>query len=325
MKHIHWLYGAVVLLMFATACTEEEEKLTPTGYERDWTIITEPKDGNPMEQLRYEIYRDFGVSTYYNDTIGREERTDILETPYTYYEILKVYYNPGYAKPGGYFDLFDDPQAISLSLEGFRDYFLHYFNEPNKLHNYLFVDSLWDTEQQNVKEMLWFYQGYTTDVIRVKPGYDSFTEEEKKSYFEQLLIYHCSGKMMSGNNRDWTTAFFELSQSLMPKREDGQYKYAVYSSDTTYGRVFFERIFDNTEFSTKEEIGFIVSTWVEDWSGEIKEACPTRDEDIQSYVQETLHYTEEEFNARYPDYPLIQTKYRLVRNKMREIGIKVAE
>ena len=47
---------------------DKEDDLTPSGHEKEWMIIEDSDD--PLDKLRYEIFRDYGVPTYYNATSG---------------------------------------------------------------------------------------------------------------------------------------------------------------------------------------------------------------------------------------------------------------
>ncbi|MFI3316447.1 MAG: hypothetical protein SNF93_02565 [Rikenellaceae bacterium] len=84
------LYFAISIALFV-ACNKEEE-LSPSGYDLNWYALEE--SDNALDQLRYQIYSAMGVTIFYNDVIGTQERgTDFSGNPIIYEEVL----DPNYA------------------------------------------------------------------------------------------------------------------------------------------------------------------------------------------------------------------------------------
>lgn len=301
---------------------EKEDALTPTGYERDWMVITKPTNGDVVDELRYEIYDKYGVSTYYNDTIGQEERTDILETPYTYYEILKVYYDPGYTKPDGHFRLLPDHLTLAPVLEHFRDEVFNKFAHPEDLAAFLFVDSLCGQGYGNKGRQYMqinTYIGFNTVVIRVDEDFGDRDESGKKAFSNRFLVEYMASKLMSGEQQEWSATFFQISRDMNPTND-----YYVYSRE--YSIYKLEQMLAGTDFTEKEQLGIIISWEAEDSKGKKFEASPTEEMDMQAYVDAVLNKNITEFETQYADYEVVKKKFHLVREKIIEVfGFKLPE
>ena len=312
MKRTSCIILCLLGFMALLSC-EKEDALTPTSYERDWMIIEKPTNGDPVDELRYEIYEKYKVSTYYNDTIGQEERTDVLDVPYSYYEILKVYYSPGSQKPDGYFDLLKNHDVLLTVLEVFRDYVIVKFAQPEKLGAFLFVDSLWNRKQLNVRRQLNVYVGYNTTVVRYPSELKKWDEVEKQEFSNRFLVEYIASRLMSGKQDEWAKDFWKLSQDMNPDHPNW-----VYSRDVTEP-VELMLAFMGTDFTRVEQLGFIVIMQGIRYDGTTVDAVPTGELDIQSYVDAVLNQTVEEFEERYADYSLVKKKFHLARDKVIEL------
>lgn len=97
MKKIYLLLSLAALLF--GACGENDNNFTPSDGERNWLIV-EDTPNDPIDHQRYLIFQETGIPIYYNDTIGSEERYSYATgDPYTYYEVLQVFYSPGNSTP----------------------------------------------------------------------------------------------------------------------------------------------------------------------------------------------------------------------------------
>ena len=142
-----WYYIGIFFTLFALWACDQEDDLTPSGHEKEWMIIEDSDD--PLDKLRYEIFRDYGVATYYNDTIGSEERVDMIGNPYTYYERLKIFYYPGGATSANYsnavIDFVDEEVRESVLvpvLEEFTAKVFSRFKKGTHLPAFFFADSI---------------------------------------------------------------------------------------------------------------------------------------------------------------------------------------
>ena len=306
MKHIHYLI-MLGRLVFGWAC-EEEAELTPSGDERNWMIITEPDNDDPVDWLRYEIYRDYGVSTYYNDTIGSMERVDMNGTPYTYYERLKIFYAPGSSTTTystGDFALVKDHLKLEPVLESFRDDIFSRFAEGTRMPAFLFVDSIWYVDSWTDDSIrMDSYYGYNTVVITL----DSLEVYGLEKLTNKSLGVYCGGVLSSSTHSGWSASFAAVTSSL---NLDVQY---WFGHELAY-------VLEETGFTEKEQMGFIISVI----SVNGVEETPSELEDLQSYVEAVTWYSEDEFEAIYGEYVPCMEKYRMMRKQLEVIGYQFEE
>lgn len=310
MKKLYYI-GLFFMFLLIWGCDKEDD-LTPSGHEKEWMIIEDSDD--PLDKLRYEIFRDYGVPTYYNDTIGSEERVDMLGNTYTYYERLKIFYYPGGVTSTNYsgaiLDFVDENERESVLipvLESFRDKIFARFEKESRLPAFLFADSIGTVNTLGYHRVESYY-GYNTFAVNLDSlpflGVEKFTSKTLTTYFTSLL----SSSIQAG----WKDAFLNVTKSLKQGLE--------YSYDITY-TVSLEEALEGTKFMRKEELGFIVS--FNSTRGVV--SIPTESIDISSYIDSVLTCTEAEFEAEYGKFEPVMVKFRMMRNKLVELGYLFAD
>lgn len=308
----------LLLLGFCFGGCNSEDDLTPSGYEKNWMVIGEPTTDDPVDKIRYELYRDYGVSTYYNDTIGQEERIDMNGTPYTYYEVLRVFYAPGNKKPDGDYDLLPDHSVLESVLNYFREHVFGRFESCENMPAFLFVDTVWTSVDVDYRKPMDAYVGYNTMVVYTERDFGTFSDVEKKAYAVMFLSNYFSGILGTSTHAEWEEEFLGVSKSLNPSC---QY---LYSISLTYGTAWADA-FVGTSFTEKEELGFISSITVEDYWYGTYEATPTEDLDKLAYVEAVLTYTTAEFEAMYEQYDAVMQKFHMMKEKIQELGFQTLD
>lgn len=308
MKKLYYI-GLFFMFLLIWGCDKEDD-LTPSGHEKEWMVIEDSDD--PLDKLRYEIFRDYGVPTYYNDTIGSEERVDMLGNTYTYYERLKIFYYPGGATSSNYsgaiLDFVDEDVRESVLipvLESFRDKIFARFEKGTRLPAFFFADSIGTVNLRGEYNRVESYYGYNTFAVNLDSlpflGMEKFTSKTLTTYFTGLL----SSSAQSG----WKSAFLNVTKSL----KQGL-KYS--SSMESYAAVSLVEALQGTKFTRKEELGFVVSC--NSKSG--VESIPTESIDLSSYIDKVLTYTEVKFEEEYGEFEPVMVKFRMMRNKLVELG-----
>lgn len=177
------LFCGLLALFFAWAC-EEDDNLQPSGIERDWLAI-EDDPNDPLTHLRYEIYTNYGVSVYFNDTLGSETRYDRYGNPYTHYETLKIGYNlVTNNKP--YYVLSDDEEDMMAALEAMNKYLFPILPEDQRPVSYLLVDSLKlgsNTAQPYVEE---YYKFLRTTCIGSVDYFKELSDSAQRSRMAEI-------------------------------------------------------------------------------------------------------------------------------------------
>lgn len=85
------LAGLACLLLFA--CSKEDD-LTPTEI-KNWYAIEYEEGMDAVDQKIYDLYEDYGIAIFYNDTLGSEDRgrRDSAGNVVLYYEVVNWSYN----------------------------------------------------------------------------------------------------------------------------------------------------------------------------------------------------------------------------------------
>ena len=112
MKYIIYIFG-IMTSVWLQACSGEDD-LTPSSVDRNWWVNVDNQD-NSLDHLIYEIFEQYKVPIFYNDTIGMENRgKDAFGNPDIYYEVIKL----NYTILGG---LSDSPLAIYSLSHDYED------------------------------------------------------------------------------------------------------------------------------------------------------------------------------------------------------------
>lgn len=307
-----WYYIGLFLMFLAAWGCDQENDLTPSGHEKEWMIIEDSND--PLDKLRYEIFRDYGVPTYYNDTIGSEERVDMLGNTYMYYELLKIFYYPGgatstnYSRDGAIIDLVDeDVREATLIpvLKEFSNQIFSRFKKGTRMPAFFFADSIGFYNLSNDYYRIESYYGYNTFAVNL----DSLPFLGVEKFTHKTLVNYLTGLLSSSANSNWKNTFLNVTKGLKKGLE--------YSVATDYTAVTLEEALSGTSFTKKEELGFL-TTFLDTYYA--RESIPTENIDIFSYIEAVLTSTEAEFEAKYGEYKPVMEKFRLMKNKLVELG-----
>ena len=86
------IFLILLTVAFLYNCSNDENgTLSPTYKDIDWFAIADSDD--EVDHLRHEIWRDYGISIYYSDTIGTQFRgIDHYGDSIIHHEILKINY-----------------------------------------------------------------------------------------------------------------------------------------------------------------------------------------------------------------------------------------
>lgn len=307
MKKICYIIFVLIALF---GCAKENE-LTPTDYVRDWMVIEEPTTDDPVDQLRYEIYNEYGVSTYYNDTLGSETRVDGLGTVYTHNEVLKVFYNPGSSKFSGAYSIMKDHSCLEVILRDLKDHILPNFDENVRFKAFLFVDSLWKVSYSS-RTRLDSYYGYNTMVMNVDSLKEWGVEKLNRKFLKDLFV----GMLSASEYSSWKNDFLNVSKKMNPLCDP------LYSKNGY--NVAMEEAMHQTSFTKKEELGFITSTYKRMYMGpgkyETKECTPEENEDLLSYLEAVLTCSAAEFLSQYGEYEPVVQKFEMMKKQLQVLG-----
>lgn len=284
--------------MFFSCAKDDDKELFPTYADRDWWEIKD--EPGVLNQLRYSIYKEFGVRVYVNDTLGVERRgNDAYGNPT--YHVEKI--RPGYSVDGfagQNYCLSRDTQSLIRTIELLRDHVLR--NSSNKnVFCYLICDTAY--MKYNMIER-------PEDVVRLPmstliSSYDMASKSEEEQNY-------CGAKLLS-------KSIYGHFDSLTMEKVDTFNMISTTGAGASYR---FKDEFPETTLPDLYKRGFIKPIYMgihskEAYSsqGYVEILYPSRSEDVIEFVAQVMAYPKDKFVMKWEDYPLIVEKYE----KMREI------
>lgn len=333
-----------LISLLAWSCEKDEGNLSPSGLEKNWFVLEDSDD--PIDHLRYEIFRSTGIPIYYNDTIGSEQRNSPGIGEYTYYEVLQVFYSPGSTTPSplvANYTLHQDKNTLESLLVFLRDEVIPEIPAGTYLPSILIVDTLNTSTGDSLA-----YKGLNTTVVGQAHRFDEMPENEKALLKGNFLASSISNVLLL-NEAEWLEEnFYALTYDLNPDNKDYLYNtetsmYAVYRAFAYWPTTnippkveAYQQTLGLLGFigpKSKPRAGLAERNWY----------VPTKEQDVQQYCQAILAYSEEEFMELYGskivqrpddtttpdidesgeellDFPTVRAKYYVMKAKLQEYG-----
>lgn len=342
-----------LLALIAWSCGDDEGNLSPSGLEKNWFVLEDSDD--PIDHLRYEIYKETGFPIYYNDTVGSETRNFPGIGDYTYYEVLQVFYSPGSITPGNsiarYTLVSPERKNVKEVLEFMREEILPEIPDGTFLPSILLVDSLITPSGDTT-----VYKGFNTTVFAQVHNFHKMDEQTKDLMKGAFLASAITSKL-SSNESEWLEEnFYALSYAVHPDKADRMYsegdnKRMVSPLCDTILHLeanhigSFGMIGTNTPPS---KVGIGNSLPANPYHPELW-YMPTKEQDLQQYCQAILAFSQEDFMERYAkatilgydqtwipgqgttevpnesknkdvEFPVVRAKYEVLKAKLQEYG-----
>lgn len=342
MKKYILFFSLISLLTWS--CGDDEGNLSPSGLEKKWFVLEDSDD--PIDHLRYEIFKSTGIPIYYNDTIGSEQRNAPGIGEYTYYEVLQVFYSPGNVTPGpsvARYALPKNKNNLESILVFLRDEVIPEIPEGTYLPSILIVDTLITPSGDSLA-----YKGLNTTVVGQAHRFDEMPQTEKDLMKGSFLASSITSALLLKEAEWLEENFYAQTYNLNPDNKN-----YLYNTGTTMYAVY--RAFANwptTNIPPKVEayqqtlglLGFIgPKEKPRTGAAERMWYVPTKDQDVQQYCQAILAYSEEEFMQLYGskivqrpddtttpdidesgeellDFPTVKAKYYVMKAKLEEYG-----
>lgn len=306
------IYYFLVLLF--GACTDDENKtLAPTGADVDWFAISASLD--EVDNLRYEIYRDTKISVFYTDTIGRECRgIDSYGDSIIHYEVLMPFYTLSSAVQTITYSLSYDRQAIKDGILFIRDYVIERLREKAYPRSFLLVEDLTlkaNLSIENGRREGSVYKGLVTTIISHIGKLSTMTNQEKMELANEVVapIWY---EYLTGQDISLFNNFYAVSPSSVAS---GVKVYnALVNSLSSNPLTISNSLWYTYGFLTYNPDKALGKNTL---SGKILSFyTPTEEQDILSFIQAVLNYSEEEFQnlyGGYDGYVHLLEKYRIVK------------
>lgn len=297
-----------------TACSGDDDDITLT-HERNWLVV-EDNPNDELDHTRYEIFEQTGIPIYYNDTIGSEPRTTLAGQPYTYYEVLQVFYNPGTATPS--------PKTANYTLPGRRADVLpvvEYLRDKvlPSIPKGMYVPSVLLVDTLNSSSGTVAFKGLNTIVLSNVRRFASMTEDARRLYRASFLRAVVASSLYTKEEQWLEDNFF--SQTYAVNSSNATYLYSTASA--TYYVYKALSNYPQTE-QTLANLGFIgTHTKPTATTPERYKTVPTKSEDVSQFVEAVLAYPEAEFLSQHKGQKVVLAKYQVLRQKLMAYGFEL--
>lgn len=333
-----------LISLFTWSCGDDEGNLSPSGLEKNWFVLEDSDD--PIDHLRYEIFKNTGIPIYYNDTIGSEQRNAPGIGEYTYHEVLQVFYSPGSETPGpstARYSLPKNKNTLEDILVFLRDEVIPEVPKGTYLPSILIVDTLITPSGDSLA-----FKGLNTTVIGQAHHFVNMKETEKELMKGCFLASSISNVLLLKETEWLEENFYALTYKLNPENKNFLYStrtisYAIYKGFGSWPATnippkveAYQQTLGLLGFigpKSKPNAGLAERMWY----------VPTKEQDVQQYCQAILAYSEEEFMELYGskivqrpddtttpdidesgeellDFPTVRAKYYVMKAKLQEYG-----
>lgn len=300
-----YILFAVTGLSFVS-CSDDDDKLTPSGYNDDFFGVPADATG-PEAELRRDFLKSTGIHLIFTDTlrstlIGKDlQGKDIYEYETVDFAWNLDYYNDYYDwKPTYIKDIDDKRKAADLFIK----YILpHIDGSALTPYSVLLLEDLkiyddWDYE---------FVDAYTTSCwrclgINVSGWVKASDETEIAEYTAGILKDLVSAKFTSSS--DSAAPWYEICKEY-------------YRKDI----IDFKDDWDGEDMEYIYSVGFL--DFNDHWSGR-----PNRDyflsssDDFKMFFDAVFDRDEEDFKTEFGNYPVIMEKYYLMKSLIEQTGYK---
>jgi hypothetical protein len=324
MKRI--LYLLFVVVFFYNCSKDEDGTLSPTYKDINWFTIADSDD--ELDHLRHEIWRDYDISVYYSDTIGRQFRgMDHYGDSIVHYEVLNI----NYTIEGG--DVITETYELSKNREDIKNGILFVKNDVIPLlipkaypRSVLLVEYLVlqanKTESEGKREGR-IYKGMTTTVIGQIDRLATMSKQERDSLATEVAGVMMAEYIVETYAKELAN-FYELSNQSV-----------TWPAEWAWEHVIYDRTVLKTGSASSyapflphwNEYGFLndspVSNVRQIKDGEITRfRTPSKVQDVAAYLQAVMLYDRATFSALYEGvvgYELIMQKYDIMKEVWSEM------
>lgn len=309
---------SLVLCCFAYSLSscKKEDALEPSYLDKDWYTLEDSDD--PIDHLRYEIYAEFGVPVFYNDTIGsRYEGIGIDGLDIIYYEVLDPNYTLGTYNDTATGSYSDNDEEIETGLKFVRDYVFPRLDTYLYPRCFLLADTIMVSRstssylhEENV------YRGMMVTLIGMIDRISAMSEDEKYALASSVLADQWATLLMSEH---YSSLDFFFNVSSEEVDSDG----SVYYSESREGYTSSYYL----TWKAIEEYGFIEANpdgeFIEDTDSNTNARYLTPDMrgDLVDYLFALINEKESDFLEKYADYEYVLRKYELLKGVLEDIKL----
>lgn len=298
------IYGFMLLSgVFATSCSDDEEILEPSVGVVD-NLFAVPDDATgPEAELRRNFFKETGTYLMFNDllshsVIGQDAYgNDVYKDEY-----IDFTYN--LTSSGGnppVFEYITDDNAKKVAADLFLKYMYPHVEGGSLLpFSVLLVDN-----------------------IQVPDYYGDFEDATTTSCWRCLAV--SMGELLEASDEDAAIYARAVLKDLVSTKVDvynDEFEEFVDLSSEYAGEYISDYIddWDRSDISLIYELGYL--SYTQSWRGPQSDYLPYESSDFKSFFNAVMDRDEADFMAEFGEYPLIVTKYNIVKNVIMALGYK---
>ncbi|WP_099291752.1 MULTISPECIES: hypothetical protein [unclassified Butyricimonas] len=298
MKTLYFI-TCIIIISFFARCTNGDEDVVATESSPDWFEI-EDRPGE-LNQLLYQIYRDYQFSIFVNDTLGqRDLGVDAYGNPIIYIQL----FDPGYYVWGTYSDLgtmalSKDTLAMIKAVTTFKERFLAVLPEEIYPRSLLFVDTInsrieYQYEAYNAENYV-YSNGIRGYVVGKLYSILQMDDLELNHWVGEIFAPHCVNWITANINKDELDKFYTITdESAWASKYDYMFGY----NDEEYKR-------------DSKYIGFW--RWKKEFAEKNMKKSITKIDDLHDFAAWVFAYwnRKEEFYETYKDFVCLTQKFAM--------------
>lgn len=293
------LYVCIGLFILAlAACSDDDGNLAPSLDDKDWWEIKDNPDSK-LDHLIYEVYKETGVSIFYNDTIGREVRVDNFGNTYNYYKIIDIEYNIEGRSVGADYVLSTREQQIEEGVKFLRDRVIHRLISGTNPRCFLLVDYLRLNPNAIYESCIRegsVYRSMEATVVGKLNILSTLSEEGLNRMAAEVLAAGVANYVFNHESTE-LEQFYNLS--TLKSGDDIK---------SMYGQYLYSW---NSDYEIPEYYGFLSSSWYNE-EDEDMYMTPLHLQDIVQYITEVMVGDDEGFMQKYAEYEVVRKKFRIM-------------
>ncbi|MCA5005875.1 hypothetical protein [Sphingobacterium bovistauri] len=313
----------IIASAFVLASCQKDEEITPVlQFENIYAIIDNPNDS--VQHRTYNIYKEFGVPVYFNDTIGRVHvMDDVQGNPIYNYEKIDLSWSfHSYNKNTYEFDYMTDDKQKMKALDIIETYlkdaspslrpFSFFVTNSTRMYNQGVLSTTYRNSTFNIGFRTILMTGnWTAKQLADQPGLmkRQMVLSKITNYVEDVALFSSVSKSVWYGGLGWEKIYDPKGLQFVIGWRDMEMLYDDWSGARWYTAEELE-IMRNNARTVAGSFGFIKGNH----TTKGLETPSNATYDLQDYVIETLKYSPEEFEQIWGKYPLVMKKYGIVRN-----------
>ena len=303
------IFLVVLMVHFFTAC-KKEAPLEVSDADINYFVRTDHPD-DPVDHALYQFYEQTGIAGFYNDTIHRKliSRPGEKVERYEYTRLAFVYTLQG--EPATGFRYLSDKSVIPELLIFMQNQVLPALPSEKIIPSLFLIDSFYTfsnpLEKKTAHGWTSIY-GLNTLGVMVR-DVALMSELEKKTYRASILAGIAEKWLVLRHSSVLQSNFYSITRELMKP----------VAATAAYVFVPFDFFVPANNIPEPEKLGLLYHPLML-YSNAIKLAISNESIDLRVYLTAAFLYSEDEFLEKYPDYPSVVKKYRVIRDLLMNAG-----